>query len=258
MGVIQVRDVRIGEGMPKVCIPVVGRSEQEILAGAERAAGAGADVIEWRLDYYDGWQDPKACAALSLRLRPVIGEIPLLVTFRTAAEGGEQRIGEEDYLFLYKTILREGDADLIDVQMRIREEIVDDLIEYAHVHGAAVIVSNHEFHATPPQKEITNRLLRMRRMGADIAKIAVMPSSQEDVLTLLAATLQVRRLCPDQVLITMSMSGRGVVSRIAGEAFGSAMTFGTAGAASAPGQVDARALRRTLELLHESGTEAEE
>ena len=53
-------------------------------------------------------------------------------------------------------------------------------------------------------------------------------------------------------IITMSMAGTGLISRISGEAFGSALTFGTAGKASAPGQMDAKELRQVLTLLHEN------
>ena len=40
----------------------------------------------------------------------------------------------------------------------------------------------------------------------------------------------------------MSMGKLGVISRICGEVFGSAVTFGTAGKASAPGQLPANQL----------------
>lgn len=51
-------------------------------------------------------------------------------------------------------------------------------------------------------------------------------------------------------IVTMSMSGLGAVSRIAGEPFGSAITFGSAGKASAPGQIPVEDLRKVLEILH--------
>jgi len=43
-----------------------------------------------------------------------------------------------------------------------------------------------------------------------------------------------------------------VMTRMGGEAFGSCLTFGTAGNASAPGQLDARELRSVLEIIHRS------
>jgi len=50
----------------------------------------------------------------------------------------------------------------------------------------------------------------------------------------------------------MSMAGTGVISRLAGEAFGSALTFGAATKASAPGQIPVNELKQVLDILHKS------
>ena len=56
----------------------------------------------------------------------------------------------------------------------------------------------------------------MEKLGADIAKIAVMPRCPEDVLTLLTATVTARRqlTCP---VVTMAMAGTGLISRVWGK-----------------------------------------
>ena len=77
----------------------------------------------------------------------------------------------------------------------------------------------------------------MQDMNADIPKIAVMPQNKKDVLTLLAATEEMTTNYADRPIITMSMAGTGVISRLCGEVFGSSMTFGAAKKASAPGQM---------------------
>lgn len=90
-------------------------------------------------------------------------------------------------------------------------------------------MSNHDFHKTPAQEDIIYRLRRMQDLGADLPKIAVMPQSPQDVLTLLSATLTMKEKYATQPLITMSMGKIGSVSRVTGRLFGSAMTFGTVG-----------------------------
>ena len=90
----------------------------------------------------------------------------------------------------------------------------------------------------------------MQDMGADIPKIAVMPQNKKDVLTLLAATEEMANDYADRPIITMSMAGTGVISRLCGEVFGSSMTFGAVGKASAPGQMGAEDLNTVLALLH--------
>ncbi len=83
-----------------------------------------------------------------------------------------------------------------------------------------------------------------------------MPRSRADVLTLLSATEEMARRWADRPIITMSMGGDGVVSRLCGEVFGSAMTFGTAGQASAPGQIPVEELRVVLNILHRALAQA--
>ena len=114
------------------------------------------------------------------------------------------------------------------------------------------MASSHDFEKTPNVGEMVDRLCRMQKAGADLLKIAVMPCDPGDVLTLLAATWQMKECYATQPVITMAMGGSGVVSRMAGEIFGSALTFGSAGQASAPGQVDVGELKGVLRLLHEN------
>jgi 3-dehydroquinate dehydratase-1 len=77
-----------------------------------------------------------------------------------------------------------------------------------------------------------------------------MPKSPSDVIALLAATEEMNTKYAKKPIVTMSMSDMGMVSRISGEKFGSAITFGTVGRASAPGQIPADELRKVLEILH--------
>ena len=95
---------------------------------------------------------------------------------------------------------------------------------------------------------------KMQDMGADIPKIAVMPQNKADVLTLLAATEEMSRVYADRPIITMSMGGDGVISRLCGEVFGSSMTFGAVGQVSAPGQISVDQLFDALSIIHHGST----
>lgn len=115
-----------------------------------------------------------------------------------------------------------------------------------------VVASNHDFDRTPEKDEIVSRLRKMQDLGADIPKIAVMPNNKKDVLVLLSATEEMASEYADRPIITMSMAGTGVISRLCGEVFGSALTFGAAKKASAPGQMEVNNLETVLQLLHKS------
>ena len=93
------------------------------------------------------------------------------------------------------------------------------MIQEAHSYGVKVIASNHDFAKTPEKDEIVRRLRKMQTLGADIPKIALMPNCKKDVLTLLEATLEMSEQYADRPIITMSMAGTGVVSRLTGETF---------------------------------------
>ena len=92
----------------------------------------------------------------------------------------------------------------------------------------------------------------MQTLGADIPKIALMPNCKKDVLTLLEATLEMSEQYADRPIITMSMAGTGVVSRLTGETFGSALTFGAASPASAPGQIGVHEVPQVLDIIQKT------
>ena len=247
---VEVRGVRIGEGIPKICVPIVGKTRNEILAAAESFESVKKDVVEWRADWFDGVFDFAQVEAVMKELRRVLGNTPILFTFRTANEGGEKAIEPAAYAELNKRAAATGLIDLVDVEAFTGDEVVRDIIESAHESGVVVVASNHDFEKTPEKDEIVRRLRKMQELGADIPKIAVMPQSRKDVLTLLSATEEMVSEYADRPIITMSMSATGLISRLCGECFGSALTFGTVGKASAPGQMNASDLSEILNLIH--------
>jgi len=249
---VVVRNISIGEGIPKICVPIVGVTQEEILKEAESFGAIPVDIAEWRVDWFAHVFDMEKVKETLSQLRAVLKEIPVLVTFRTSKEGGKKAIEPGAYAAFYQAAVQAGNADLIDVEAFMGRQIVKDIIAAAHAYGVKVIASNHDFHKTPGKDEIISRLCGMQELGADITKIAVMPQKKADVLTLLAATEEMCREYADRPVITMSMAGTGVVSRLCGEVFGSAVTFGAAGKASAPGQMDVEELAKVLSILHES------
>ena len=252
MNPIMIRDVAIGEGIPKICVPIVGKTREEIVKAAEEIRTLPVDVVEWRADWYEEIFEADVVLDILQELRRILGEFPLLFTFRTKKEGGEKEIDEKNYRTLNQLAAESGLADLIDVEVFSGDEVVNDLVRTAHENEVKVIGSNHDFEKTPSKEEIIRRLQKMQELDVDLPKIAVMPRKKEDVLTLLAATEEMNRKYADRPIITMSMAGDGVISRVCGEVFGSALTFGAAGQASAPGQISVKELRQILTILHES------
>lgn len=247
MSTVTVENVVLGEGRPKIIVPIVGISESDILKAAQEAKDLDCDLIEWRIDWFENVREIGAVSQLSQKVKKVVQK-PLLTTFRSHKEGGELAISDDEYFAIYRDLLNNGSTDLLDLELFMDAGEVDSLITLAHSKGVKIVMCNHDFSATPTKEEIVKRLKTMDTKGADICKIAVMPQSPEDVVVLLAATAETKQIV-DKPLITMSMGALGMVSRISGEVFGSAATFGAAQKASAPGQVSVSKLRDILETL---------
>ena len=250
MNTIKVRDIEIGAGAPKIIVPIVGVTKEDILNEAKTFNSIPVDVVEWRVDWFEHVFEFDKVEDVLKELRTVLGNIPLLLTFRTKKEGGEKAIDTKDYKELNLRAAKTGYVDFIDVEIFTGDDVVREIIDGAHAAGVRVIASNHDFFKTPAKSDIIYRLRKMQDMGADILKIAVMPQSKRDVLTLLCATEEMVTDYADRPIITMSMAGTGVISRLCGEVFGSSMTFGAAKKASAPGQMGVNDLNTVLDLLH--------
>jgi 3-dehydroquinate dehydratase-1 len=250
--VIEVRGVKIGEGTPKIIVPIVGVTKEEILAAADSFKDVRLDLVEWRVDWFEGVFDFAKVEDVLKDLRPALGDVPILFTFRTSKEGGEKAIEPEAYARLNIQAAQTGLVDLIDVEAFTGDDIVKEIIAGAHAAGVKVVASNHDFGKTPEKDDIVGRLRKMQDLGADIPKIAVMPKNKKDVLVLLSATEEMATDYADRPIITMSMAGTGLISRLCGEVFGSAATFGAVGKVSALGQMDAKDLDTVLKLIDAS------
>ncbi|WP_071393742.1 type I 3-dehydroquinate dehydratase [Bacillus tuaregi] len=249
---VVVRGIAIGEGEPKICVPMVGENIIELENEAAFLKTIDLDVVEWRVDFYEGVEDIEKVKQGLERIRSVLSDIPLIFTFRSAREGGEKEVSTQYYFEMNKEICRTGLVDMVDVELFQNERQIQLLIEEAHRQNVFVIISNHDFAKTPTKEEIISRLRKAQELGGDIPKMAVMPRNTGDVITLLEATNEMKEKYADRPIITMSMAGKGVISRLAGEVFGSTLTFAAANKASAPGQVPVTELRNVLKLIHSS------
>ncbi|MFJ7827339.1 type I 3-dehydroquinate dehydratase [Psychrobacillus sp. NPDC096623] len=248
MKVVSIRDIHIGKGAPKVIVPLMGRTLDELLLEIKTIKQINLDIVEWRADLLDDIEDITKVKQTLAVIREELYPIPLLFTFRTHREGGNKTIEDSYYEVLLVEMMKTKEIDLLDVELFSPK--VTEIMEAAKEEDVTIIMSNHDFEKTPAKEEIMWRLKRMQELDAHITKIAVMPNNPADVLTLLDATCTMQSLYADRPMITMSMASTGAISRLAGEVFGSSATFGAGVEASAPGQIPANDLKHILELLH--------
>lgn len=224
----------------RVCASIM---EPTIAGFMEKATQArDADMIEVRAD---GLAEQSASQVEEL-LRKIKGmrDVPVILTLRSRKEGGAFKGSEEERINILRRCM--SLADLVDVELTAEKKLRDAVINEAREGGCEVIVSYHDFTATPSEKEMLGIIEKEFKAGAGIAKLAVMAKSMEDVLLLLNATSKARKMGR---VCTISMGEVGRLSRIAAPLLGSDITYAYVGEAVAPGQLELGELRRILEAL---------
>ena len=249
---IAARGRGLGGRTPLVCIPLVGKDHDAIMAEARNVPAIAPDVIELRIDWWDFIEDAEKSAAMVREVRKAVGDTPIILTCRGDWEGGYKKVSDEAKFAVYAAAIREELVDFVDMELKYGQAKIGEVKAQTAGKKVSLIVSFHNFQQTPSQEEMFSIMERELQAGADVAKLAAMPQKEEDVLAVLAATLAVRRKYPDQPVISMSMGPLGAVTRIVGGLFGSDLTFAVGSQASAPGQIPVAELRKCFEVVHQS------
>jgi 3-dehydroquinate dehydratase-1 len=255
LDIIKVKDLLIGDGIPKICVPLNGRTEEELISQLNLALKDPCDLFEWRADFYLAYQGITDWQPMLLKIRSKTKK-PLIFTLRSEAEGGQSALRRSDTLALLRDVCEQGDVDFVDFELFEEDGSMDEakmefLVEVAHSNKKMVILSNHDFDKTPDMDAIVKRLHAMERLGADLPKVAYMPTNKEDVSTLLEAARVVSSESMHKPFVAISMGEIGKESRICGGAFGSALTFAAPPSSdgqnvTAPGQMKASELHRCI------------
>lgn len=198
-----------------------------------------ADVIEMRLD---GMADPRIDACVAAL------HTPILVTNRPHWEGGQWQASEEKRVDLLCQALRAG-ARYVDIELHAAPFLRQQVLDEAAKVGAQVLISNHDFAATPASDHLQHTLEQMMASGADIGKIVTTATGPEDCLRILA--LQERAMAAGFPLCAFAMGTSGAISRLATLYLGGFMTYAALSPqmATAPGQLSVQELHSMLHIL---------
>lgn len=246
---INIKGYEIGKGKPVICVPIMGRVKDDILKQAKEYVNAGISMIEWRVDVFEKSEDYEAIKEIVVELGKLLVNNIFVYTYRTRGQGGEGEANTEQLVELHKLAAKSGMVDFVDIEYFASKKPERE-IRGIQGDGCHVIASHHDFDETPEAGVIHMLLERMYESGADIVKLAVMPQNIYDVFSLLEQTAHFHENHPNRPVITMSMGKYGSISRVAGEYFGSCVTFGAGEEASAPGQLPYSELDTVLSVLN--------
>jgi len=218
--------------LPRICIALGLPNVSTLLQHARREAAAGETFLEFRLDFLD-------CPAKGAEaIRTFLDEFPdctLLATCRRHQNHGKFNGSIEEQLSILDLAVQHG-AHGIDIEIETAETAAERL---AHFRGRTqVIVSYHNFEATPPMDTV---LARVMRANADAYKVVTMARKPSDNLRVLAAAKAVS----SHRLIVLAMGELGFPTRVLSPVFGGVYTYAAPACVegTAAGQVSARMLR---------------
>jgi 3-dehydroquinate dehydratase-1 len=208
-----------------------------LVESARKAYRSGADLIEIRIDMLL----PKEQKNVSDFLSALKASCPLpqIATVRSAREREpNSRSGvlrDEERKAIYERSI--PFAELIDIEIN-SDRINRPLIRKAHKAKKKVILSYHDFKGVPGTGKIHRLLEKFKRLSGDILKIAGMPGSASDAEQFMKTCSSLRGI--KRIFIAMGRPGKD--SRLNGFCFGSCMSYGHVGKATAPGQVSVKKL----------------
>lgn len=246
---ITIRGIEIGGQHPLVCLPLVAADKAELLEQGTYIASLQPDLIEWRSDSFNNIDNTQYVIDSLRELRKAIGNIPVIFTCRCVWEGGAKEIPQSIRKDINIEVLKTGLVDIVDIEISNEIELINEIKTAVQQYGGKLILSCHNFENTPDEQLLINKLKEANNLGADIAKLCVMPKNYNDVLMLLSATLKARVEFVDIPLITIAMGEMGAITRIAGGIFGSDVTFAIGKEISGPGQIPVEDLKKAWEIL---------
>ncbi|MCW7074866.1 MAG: type I 3-dehydroquinate dehydratase [Candidatus Methanospirare jalkutatii] len=231
------------------------------ISKALTALRCGADAVELRLDLFKPEEREATRVKAFVEALREEAKAGVILTNRSASEGGKFEGSEDERLSLLKEALEASEADAVDVEYFAEPRKRAEIVASAKKMNATVIFSFHDFAGMPDAAELEHLALKMHAEGADIAKIAVTPETAEDALKLLELTLKLKasnaskagkgEAAGEKGVAFIGMGSVGRHLRVLAPIYGSALTYGfLEGEESvAPGQLSISELRSMIDKL---------
>lgn len=205
---------------------------RSLLDHARREAEAGESFLEFRLDYLN---DP--CKGAE-QIRGFLDQFPdciIVATCRRHQNRGKFNGSIEEQLAVLDVAVRHG-AHAIDVEIETAEAAPERLSSFRG--RSQVILSYHNFEATPPMDTIVNRMLRIT---ADAYKVVTTARKPSDNVRVLAAA----KALPKHRMVVLAMGELGFPTRVLSPVFGGIYSYAAPlySEGTAAGQVSAKYLR---------------
>ena len=197
--------------LPRICIALGFPDPDRLLEHARREAEAGESFLEFRLDYLE---HPERGAQA---IRGFLEQYPdciVLATCRRHQNRGKFNGSIEEEMRVLDVAVTAG-AQAVDVEIESAEAAAAKLSLFRG--RARLIVSYHNYEATPQLDTLLSRMTRIPADGYKVVTTARKPSDYGRVLALAKSH-------PRTPLIVLAMGELGFPSRVLSAAFGGMYT----------------------------------
>lgn len=230
-----------------LCVPVAPTDSKSFHTQIARARSAHPDFIEWRRDAWPAITPSEQADCLA-----VFQADGLIFTHRAEAEGGAHPAPLDARLKAIGASVQSGACAYIDLEAATPPDVLADVRMALRHRRTGLILSYHDFHATPASNDLRQKLAQMAEQEPDVIKIAVTARSPKDVARAAGVVAAFSETTAQPVIFVM-MGAAGTIVRVAPECFGGSLTFAALSAAetTAPGQLSPAALmalRHQLQL----------
>ena len=219
-------------GLPRICIALGLPDVAKLLDHARREADAGETFLEFRLDYLS---DPDRGAEVIPEFLARYPDSLLLATCRRHQNHGKFNGSIEEQLRILELAVNRG-AQAIDIEIESAELAIERLNAFRG--RAHLIVSYHNYEATPQLDTVLSRMIRVPADAYKIVTTARKPSDTGRVLAIVRAH-------PKIPMVVLAMGELGFPTRVLSTAYGGIYTYAAPMTAegTAAGQVSAKQLR---------------
>ncbi|MBY8990485.1 MAG: type I 3-dehydroquinate dehydratase [Candidatus Lokiarchaeota archaeon] len=243
----------------KICVPIPIKSANilEFKSRIENVMGFNPNLIEFRYDYIDDVQKITQNFITEM-LDNVYPKIPVIFTFRSPHEGGKIKIDEKTRFNILKTLVL-SQPHYLDIEMNTEKRMLKDILNLTNQNDVNLIFSYHNFDETPSYEVLSDQIqkfleimkeefgLDSNRLEKVIFKLVCKANDFEDNLISL-------KICKEfstrkMNIISFCMGTLGIFSRICCVLNGSFLTYASIVEETAPGQINVKDMRASLNLF---------
>lgn len=231
---------------PLVCVPLLAASFIDLQEQYKVLNEEDFDLIEIRLDYYKNIEDRNAMHLFIDKCKELKISKPVIMTYRSLEEGGLGVLSNDQYIDLMMHLCTQEYITYIDLEYS--NESFHSMVNYCKKFKK-VLASKHYFNSTPSIKENMEVLKGMDALGVDVAKVAMMPKDNHEVLEILSLTNEAYNAFNAKIVV-IGMGELGIATRLVGGQFGSYITYASGVNSSAPGQIEYSSMKMIYDKIY--------